>query len=98
MHFVLLTIHISAMISSLIIMPAAVALALRGTRASVKLATTGIMFTAVGFVSGVVLLLSAPLLAECVILTSYLAAMVAVYALGFAWGNEPKARLLRAKA
>lgn len=98
MHFILLTIHITAMISSLIIMPTAVALALRGIRASVKFATTGMMFTSVGFGSGVILLLDAPLLSECVILTSYLAAMIAVYAFGFAWGNAPKARLLRAKA
>lgn len=98
MYSILLTIHITAMISSLIIMPAAVALALRGARMSVKLATTGMTFTGIGFASGVILLLSAPLLSECITLSAYLAAMIAVYAFGFAWGNEPKAKLLRAKA
>jgi hypothetical protein len=70
-------------------------MAINGIKASVRVATAGFSTTVVGFIAGVVLLFSHPLLSECVILTSYLAAVIAVYAFGFGWGVIANARLLR---
>lgn len=82
------------MLTSLVLMPTAIMLAWQGIRASVHLAKGGVVTAAIGFVTGVILLLSNPLLSECVILTGYLVAALAVYGYGFAWGDAPKARLL----
>ena len=95
MYSALIGIHVFAMIASLVLMPVAIFLALRGIRFSMKLATAAIMVTEIGFFAGVVLLFSAPMLSECIILTTYLVAMIAVYALGFGWGAEAKARLIK---
>jgi len=83
------------MVMSLLVMPAAIMMAMHGLRSSIKFATSGFVMAALGFTTGAVLLLSAPLLTECVILTAYLVAMIMVYALGFGWGIESRARLLR---
>lgn len=95
MYVMLIVVHVVAMIISLVLMPAAILLALRGVHASLKVATAGIVTTGVGFFAGMLLLLSAPLLSECAILTSYLLAMIAVYAFGFGWGVESRARFLK---
>lgn len=94
MHTEIIIIHVASMLASLVVMPTAIALALRGITSSVKVATAGISLTGIGFVSGAVLLFDAPLFAECAVLTAYLGAMIVVYAYGFAWGVESKARLL----
>lgn len=95
MSEVIIVTHIICMVASLVVMPTAIMLALSGIRGSIKVATSGFVLTAIGFTTGVILLLSAPLLTECVILTSYLLATIALYAYGFGWGVASKARLLR---
>lgn len=95
MHTVLILTHITCMVASLLLMPTAVALAMRGIRASMTVATNGLLATGIGFITGIILLFDAPLLTECVILTSYLVAVIAIYAFGFGWGVESKARLLK---
>jgi hypothetical protein len=95
MHTLLVFIHVATMIGSLFVMPVAILLALRGVRTSMKLALGAVSLTSVGFLSGVILLFGAPILNECITLTAYLAAMVTIYAVGFGWGVEAKARLLK---
>jgi hypothetical protein len=95
MNIFLVVTHVLLMISSLILMPTAIALALRGVTKSVNVAKIGTVTTVAGFVAGVVLLIDKPILSECVILTSYLAAVIAVYAVGFGWGKATNARLLK---
>jgi hypothetical protein len=95
MHILLVVLHISLMVASLILMPTAITLALRGLTKSVNVAKIGTATTIAGFVAGVILLLDKPILSECVILTSYLAAVIAVYAVGFGWGKAINARLLK---
>jgi hypothetical protein len=86
------------MIASLVLMPTAILMAVRGVRASLKVATTGTATTAAGFIFGAILLLDSPVLSECIVLTSYLVSVIVIYAVGFGWGIETKARLLRVEA
>lgn len=94
MHASLILVHVVTMVASLIIMPSAVLLAMRGVRLSVSLATVGFVMTGIGFMTGVILLLHNPLLSQCVILAAYLLATIAVYGAGFSWGVASRARLL----
>lgn len=95
MHTSLLLIHIVAMIASLGLMSTAIATALFGKKVAVRIATIGLLTTVTGFVTGTVLLLQAPVLSRCAILTAYLVAVIAVYGYGFGWGNATKAIFLR---
>lgn len=95
MYTALILTHILCMVSSMVLVPTAILLALRGIRTSMKIATIGFVTAGTGFMTGVIMLVSNPLLTECVILTSYLAAVISVYAFGFGWGVESRARLLK---
>ncbi len=95
MHIALILTHVTFMIGSLLLMPTAILLAIRGIRASLPLATCGVVAASIGFVTGIVMLLTDPLLTECIILTAYLVAMISVYAVGFGWGVASRARLLK---
>jgi hypothetical protein len=95
MHTLILVTHIISMSGSLLLMAVAISLALFGVKASVKTATGGMMLTLSGFISGGLLLLSAPLSFQCVTLTAYLLAMGVVYRYGFGMGRIENARLVR---
>jgi hypothetical protein len=95
MHILLVVLHISLMVASLLLMSTAIALALRSVTKSVTIAKVGTATTIFGFIAGVILLLDKPILSECVILTSYLVSVIAVYAVGFGWGKATNARLLK---
>ncbi len=95
MQLALIGVHVTAMIVSLLLFPLAIGLAMKGIRLSLKIATGGFVATGVGFFAGIILLASKPLLSSCAILTAYLLAMIAIYAVGFGWGLAPKARLLK---
>ncbi len=92
----LLSVHIFCMVGSLGLMMCAGVLALCKVRASVTVATLSMVFTAIGSVSGGILLLFAPLSIKCVLLTMYLIVMLMVYRYGFGMGDAKKAKLLRA--
>lgn len=98
MFTVLIAVHVFGMVASLFALPLAIAMALFGARVSVKLASVGVVLAGIGFTTGVALMMQAPVFSECALLTAYLAAMIAIYGAGFAWGDASKARLLRAKA
>lgn len=95
MHILILVTHIISMSASLLFMAGAIGLALFGVRASVKIATTGMIATIGGFVTGGLLLLSAPLTFQCAVLAAYLLAMVGLYRYGFGMGRVENARLVR---
>ncbi len=95
MHTAILLTHIISMIASLALMGSATAMALFGLRASIRIATIGMITTTTGFFAGGLLLLSAPLSFQCVTLTSYLLAMVMLYRYGFGMGRIENARLVR---
>lgn len=95
MNTILLTTHIMTMIASMALMLGAVIWALRGHTVAVRMATVGMMATAVGTVSGAILLFYAPLLIQCVELTVYLAGTIALYTFGFGSGFADNARLVR---
>lgn|GEM_PF-1417713 len=92
---ILLVIHIVTMILSLLLMAVATVAGLAGKRFAAILSSTGMAMTAIGGLSGGLLLLSTPLPRECVELSLYLAAMTALYIFGFAMGDADDARLIR---
>lgn len=95
MNTILLTTHIISMAASMALMLGAVIWALRGHTAAVRVATVGMVTTAVGVVSGAVLLFFAPLLIQCIELSAYLAGTIALYTFGFGSGFADNARLVR---
>lgn len=95
MYVGLVALHVVSMIASLVLTSAAVAFALRGVRRSVSVAAIGTVLAVIGFTTGTILLLRAPILSECAILTSYLLAVIVLYKFGFGWGVESRARLLK---
>lgn len=95
MNTIILTTHIIAMIASVTLMLGAVIWALHGRTSAVRLATVGMVATAVGTVSGAILLFFAPLLIQCVELSAYLAGTIALYTFGFGSGFADNARLVR---
>ena len=98
MYTILLVVHVASMITSMALMSAALVWGFRGKDTAVRVATVGMIATAIGAVSGAVLLLFAPILSECIILTAYLSAVSALYIFGFGSGFADKARLIRHSA
>lgn len=92
---IILAVHILAMMLSLALMAGAVVFGLAGKRFAASLSSYGMIATAIGGLSGGLLLLSAPLPLQCVELSLYLVAMTALYVFGFAMGDADDARLIR---
>ena len=98
MYTILLAAHIASMVLSLGLMSGAIAWGLRGKNSAARIATLGMIATAVGAVSGSILLIFAPLLSECLILTAYLSVVTSLYIFGFGGGFAEDARLIRRSA
>jgi hypothetical protein len=98
MYTTLLVVHIVGMIASLGLMSGALLLGASGKRISARVASVGMVATAIGGTAGIVLLLSAPLTLKCTILTAYLLGTIAIYKFGFALGDADKARFIRRSA
>tara|TARA_B100001250_G_C19745936_1_gene765306 strand:+ start:269 stop:559 length:291 start_codon:yes stop_codon:yes gene_type:complete len=94
MNALILT-HVVCMALSLILMSTAVVMALTGTRRAVSIASVGFGLTVLGSLSGFMLLLFSPLLSQCIILSGYLFAAALLYRVGFGWGVQSQARLLK---
>jgi len=82
---------------SLLLMTSATTLALLGVRRSIAMATIGTLLASLGTAAGFVLMISSPVLSQCILLTAYLASAVALYAFGFGWGAESRAKLLKVR-
>lgn len=95
MYTTLLLIHVIAMIASIGLITASVIVGIFGKRIAARIATISVGATAVGGLTGMALLLSAPLSIKCAVLTAYLLGAVSVYVYGFAMGDADKARLIR---
>lgn len=95
MSTLLLTTHIVAMSASLFLMGGAVVQALRGRKSAIRLATSGMVATTIGAVTGAIMLLFAPLMLQCALLTVYLIATTLLYTYGFGSGFADNARLIR---
>lgn len=95
MYELTLILHIIAMIGSVALMSGAISLGLLGKTAAVKTATAGMCATLVGFLSGVALLIGAPLSMKCAMLTAYVLSMAALYYVGYGFGDVKKARFVR---
>ena len=95
MHTLLVIIHASAMVVSFGLMSGALILGFLGKKIAAFAATLATIGTAIGGVSGVILLLGAPLSWQCATLTAYLIIMSALYIFGFGMGIADDARLIR---
>lgn len=95
MYTLLVVLHITFMVSSLVLMPLAILMAATGKRWSMGAAFFGMMSACFGSVAGTVLLISSPVLSTCVLLTAYTVLMISLYGYGFGWGNEERARLIK---
>lgn len=95
MHTIVLVTHIVMMIASLGLMSLSIALGLFGKRSAAITATIGEAATLIGGLSGVILLLDAPLSFQCATLTAYLIGVTSLYVFGFGMGNADEARLIR---
>ncbi len=95
MHIILIALHVSAMVASLVLVFGAVLLALRGVKQSMHIARSGMITSVFGLVTGVTLLLSSPAPAKCMVLSAYLVVMIVIYRYGFGWGQQSKARLFK---
>lgn len=91
----LIVLHITFMVGSLILMPLAILLAATGKRWSMITAFFGMTTACFGTVAGTVLLINAPVLHTCILLTAYTTAMIAIYGYGFGWGDQEHARLVK---
>ena len=94
MDTLMISLHVIAMCTSIVLMLGAVVGALVGKRHSLVVARGSMLIAGIGLATGIVMLFSAPILSKCLVLSAYLVAMVAVYGYGFGWGYESKAKLL----
>lgn len=83
------------MIISMALMSGAIGLGIFGKQLAVKVASIGMSATLVGFASGLLLMLDAPLTLKCAMLASYLVAVTAVYWYGYGFGRSERARFVR---
>lgn len=88
-------VHVTAMITSLALMSSAVVMGLFGKNAAVTVATLSMVVTVLGFITGIGLLLDAPLSIKCATLTAYLVGVTVLYHVGYGFGNVQKARFVR---
>ncbi|QHN42757.1 hypothetical protein GII36_02725 [Candidatus Mycosynbacter amalyticus] len=95
MHTFLVILHVTTMVASMTLMSGAIGLGIFGKRQAVRAASYGMGATLVGFGSGLLLMLAAPLTLKCAMLTSYLLAVSVLYYAGYGAGNVAKARFVR---
>ena len=95
MYEIAVLIHVASMISSLVLMGGALVLGFAGKKAAMHSASFGMYATLIGFISGVGLLLDAPLSLQCATLTAYLVGVSVLYYVGYGFGNADKARFIR---
>lgn len=95
MHTVLVTFHIVTMVASMAFMSGALLLGVAGKTVATRVATAGMSATLLGFASGLLLTLDAPLTIKCAGLTAYALGVSILYYAGFGLGNSEKARLVR---
>ena len=98
MYTILLITHIATMILSMSLMSGAIGLGILGKDTAVRAASLGMVATTVGAITGVILLLFAPILSACIALTAYLAAVTSLYIFGFGSGLSENARFIRRSA
>jgi hypothetical protein len=98
MHTILLVTHIVSMILSLALMAGAIGFGIFGKNSAAQIASTGMIATTIGALTGATLLFFAPILSECIILTAYLATVTGLYIFGFGAGIADKARFIRSSA
>lgn len=77
-------------------MVAALGLGLFGKKIAVLVATASEVLTVAGGLTGMVLLLGAPLSIQCATLTAYVIGMTLLFVIGFGMGSADEARLIRA--
>jgi hypothetical protein len=95
MHTIIVILHVTAMIASMVLMIGAVGVGFAGKKAAVRIAGAGFVSAIVGFISGGILLFGATLSIECALLTAYLVGITLFYHLGFAFGDVENAKLVR---
>ncbi len=95
MYTILVIIHVTFMIASMVLMTGAVGMGLLGKDLAARAATTGFGATIIGSISGAVLLFDSVLSIECAMLTAYLISVTLLYRYGFAFGDATRARLIR---
>lgn len=83
MHTVLLSFHVVGMSLSLLLLLVAVGLKAVKHQSARRFVSAGAIATALGYVSGMVLLLSAPVASKCLMLTAYVVLFGLVYRYGF---------------
>lgn len=76
-------------------MSAALGMGVFGKKAAATLATIGEIATVLGALTGVILVLDAPLSIQCALLTAYVVAMTSIYVFGFGMGNAEESRFIR---
>lgn len=95
MYEFIITLHVSSMIASMALMSGAIGAGLFGKKSAVTLASFGTYSTVLGFMTGVGLMLDAPLSMQCATLTAYLISVLVLYRVGFGFGDVTKARFIR---
>lgn len=95
MYETIVILHVSSMIASMALMSGAVGAGLLGKKSAVTVASLGVYSTVVGFMTGVGLLLDAPLSMQCATLTAYLVGVLVLYYVGYGFGDVSKARFVR---
>jgi hypothetical protein len=97
MYTALVAIHITFMVGSLVLVPLAILMATYGKRWSMTVAFFGVVSACFGTVMGATLLINAhaSMLTTCVLLSAYDLVLFTIYGLGFGWGSEEHARLLK---
>jgi membrane protein implicated in regulation of membrane protease activity len=86
------------MSSSILLMITALSLGLFGLKAASHIATGGTVATAVGGMTGFMLLLDYPLSVKCVLLSIYVLGVAMLYVYGFGAGKSDSSRLIRHSA
>jgi hypothetical protein len=95
MHIIVVVLHVTAMIASMLLMIAAVGVGFAGKKVATRIAGAGFASAVVGFISGGILLFGATLSLDCALLTAYLVGITLFYHLGFAFGDAENAKLVR---
>lgn len=95
MYMFLVSIHVVAMVISILLMSGALVCGALSKNIAVKLAGFGTLATMTGFLSGLLLMAGTPLDVKCLALTVYVASVTAIYYYGYGFGDIKNARLIR---
>lgn len=95
MYSIIIITHVICMVASIALMSGALVLGMLRQASGVKAAQFGMAATSIGFITGLLLLIEAPLLLQCAKLTAYVAVVSVLYTFGFGFGDIKKARLIR---